>query len=165
MADPVPPILDDEHAAFVCGGVSISAASCRSGGLPNMARATGCRVSADRRSITILLAATPSAGLIDDVRRNGAIAVVFSLPANHRTLQFKGNDARIVPLEAGDQALVSRYVQAFAGGLELLGYSGPLIRSMLACPADDLTAICFTPSTAFSQTPGPEAGNALRSGS
>ena len=35
----------------------------------------------------------------------------------------------------------------------------------LACPADDLTAICFTPSTAFSQTPGPEAGNALRSGS
>lgn len=165
MADTLPPILDDEQAAFICGGVSISAASCRIGGLPNLARATGCRVAADRRSVTVLLGATPAAGLIDDVRRNGSIAVVFSLPANHRTLQLKGSDARVVPLERDDGALVARYVDAFVDGLELLGYSGAVIRHLLACPVADLAAVCFTPSTGFSQTPGPEAGHALRSGS
>ncbi|MBS0555240.1 MAG: hypothetical protein JSS47_22370 [Proteobacteria bacterium] len=165
MTQALPPLLDDDQAAFICGGVSISAAACRGGGgLPSMARATGCRVAADKRSITILLSATASAGLIDDVRRNGAIAVVFSLPADHRTLQFKGSDARVVPLEPGDELLAARYVDAFAGGLEPLGYPTPVIRCVLACPADDLTAISFTPSAAFLQTPGPDAGNALRSG-
>ena len=164
MIDSPPMLLDDDQAAFVCSGVSISAASCRSGGLPNMARATGCRVSADRRGLTILLSASASAGLIDDVRRNGAIAVVFSRPADHRTLQFKGTDARVIPLDPQDETLAARYVDAFVGGLEPLGFSGAVIRRVLACRSDDLTAICFTPTAGFSQTPGPDAGNALRSG-
>lgn len=164
MIQALSPLLDEDQARFICGGVSISAAACRGAGLPSMARATGCRVAADKRSITILLSATASAGLIDDVRRNGAIAVVFSLPADHRTLQFKGGDARVVPLEPGDEALAERYVDAFAGGLAPLGYPTQVIRSVLACRADDLTAISFTPSAGFLQTPGPDAGNALRSG-
>ncbi len=164
MAASEPPLLDAEQADFVCGAVSITAAACHSGGLPNLARATGCRLSPDRRTITILLAATPAAGLLEDVRRTGSIAVVFSLPANHRTLQVKATDARIVPLEAGDEALTARYVDAFVGGLEQLGYPGPVLRCLLAADADDLVAVTFTPTSGTSQTPGPEAGAALRSG-
>jgi hypothetical protein len=159
-----PPFLDAEQAAFVCGPVSINAASFRHGGLPNLARVTGCRLSADRQVVTLLLAATPAAGLLEDLRCNGMIAVVFSLPASHRTIQLKGGDARIVPIEPGDVELAARYVDAFVGGLEPLGYPGAVIRAFLASRADDLVAVRFTPSVGFSQTPGPDAGAALGGG-
>lgn len=164
MSGPPTPVLDAEQGKFVCSGVSISAASCRTGGLPNLARATGCRLSPDRRTATVLFAATPAAGLIEDIRRNATIAVVFSLPATHRTLQIKGTDARIVPLDPGDRELAARYVDAFVAGLEPLGYPGPVVRRVLASDPDDLVAVCFTPSAGYSQTPGPEAGVPLRSG-
>ena len=138
------------------------AASARNGGLPNIARATGCRVSPDLRTATVLFGATPSAGLLEDVRRSGMVAVVFSRPVDHRTLQIKATDARIVPLESGDVELATRYVDAFVAHLESLGYSATLIRAFLVCAPDDLVALRFTPSSVFSQTPGPEAGKALR---
>src|SRR5688572_7550384 len=97
-----PALIGAEQAAFLCGGVGVSAATCRPGALPNIARATGCRISPDRRVVTLLFAATPGAALLDDIRRTAAIAVVFTQPSTHRTVQLKGNDARIVPLEAGD---------------------------------------------------------------
>jgi len=163
MADPAAPLLDSEQAEFLGGGVSISAASCRTGTLPSLARATGCRLSADRRTATVLFAEPPSAGLLEDVRRSGMIAVVFSRPADHRTLQVKASDALIVPLEAGDAELAARYVDTFVAGLETLGYPAAPIRAFLASAPEDLVAVRFTPSAGFSQTPGPEAGKALRS--
>jgi hypothetical protein len=158
------PVLDAEQAAFIATGVSIAAASGRPACLPTMARGTGCRVSDDRRRVTVLFAATPAAALLDDVRRSGVIAVVFSWPATHRTLQVKGSDARIVPLESADPALAARYVEAFVAGLEPFGFAPALIRAFLAAPADDLVAVQFTPVAGFNQTPGPQAGVSLRSG-
>jgi hypothetical protein len=164
MGEPAPALLDAEQAAFICGGVGVSAATCRAGALPSMARATGCRVSADRRIVTLLMAATPGAAVLDDVRRGGAIAVVFTLPSTHRTLQLKGNDARIVPLERGDPDLVERYVRAFAADVAAFGFSEAYMRALLACPADDLVGVQFTIAAAFSQTPGPRAGEPLAPG-
>ena len=161
MAAPAPVLIDAEQARLISGGVGMSAATCRPGALPNMARCTGCRVSADRRSITLLLAATPGAALLDDVRRTSSIAAVFSQPSTHYTLQLKGTDARIVPPERGDAALVARYVDAFVAELTPFGYSETIVRAFLASMPDDIAAIEFTISAAFSQTPGPQAGEPL----
>src|SRR6476620_5995618 len=65
----------------------------------------------------LLFAETASAALLEDVRRTGTIAVVFSRPADHRTLQLKGKDALIVPVEAGDAELSSRQIEIFVEGL------------------------------------------------
>lgn len=163
MPDADPPLLDSEQAAFIVSGISISAASGRSGALPSLARATGCRLSDDRRTLSVLFGATASAGLLDDVRRSGMFAVVFSRPVDHRTLQIKGTDARIAPTEADDAARAARYVDTFVTGLEALGYPGPVFRAFLSCDPEDLVVVRFTPTSIFSQTPGPEAGTALRS--
>lgn len=157
---PVSPIGPDD-AAFICGGVGMSVSTCRPGALPTMARCTGARIAPDRRIVTILLAATPAAAFLDDLRRTGTIAAVFSRPSTHRTLQLKGSDARIVPIETGDAERALRYVDAFAAEVVPFGYPEPLIRAFLASPADDLTAVQFTVSAAFSQTPGPQAGEPL----
>jgi hypothetical protein len=156
-----PALIGAEQAAFLCGGVGVSAATCRPGALPNIARATGCRISPDRRVVTLLFAATPGAALLDDIRRTAAIAVVFTQPSTHRTVQLKGNDARIVPLEAGDLERVERYVRAFAADVAPFGFSEPYMRALLACLPDDLVGVQFTIAAAFSQTPGPHAGERL----
>lgn len=158
---PVPALLDSATAEFITSGISINAAGARPGTVPSMARATGCRVAADARSVTLLFASTPAAALLDDIRRSGAIAVVFSQPSTHRTLQLKGDDARIVPPAAGDAALAAAYVKIFTDGLTRLGYPGEVLRAVLTHDPGDLVAVEFTPLAAFSQTPGPGAGEPL----
>lgn len=164
MADISLSPLDPAHIAFLCGGVSISAAACRPGGLPDMARGIGCKVATDGRTVTVLFAATPAAALLDGVRRTGTLAVVFSEPSTHRTVQLKSTDARIVPVESGDWARAECYVDAFVAELLPFGYQEPLIRAFLACEREDLVAVRFTVDAAYSQTPGPNAGSALTAG-
>lgn len=107
------------------------------------------------------MGATPAAALIDDVRRTGSIAAVFSKPSTHETMQLKGTDARIVPTEPGDEALAQGYVEAFVAELVPFGYPASVIRAFLTCPPEDLVAVTFTVAAAFSQTPGPQAGEPL----
>jgi len=161
MVNNAPIILEAEYADFICGGVSISAASGRAGALPSLARVVGCRVSPDRRCVTLVLASTPGAALLDDIRRSGTIAVVFTEPSTHRTVQLKGSDARIVPPDVGDRELVERYADAFVAELEPLGHPAQIVRTLLAHEPDDRVTVQFTPSSAFSQTPGPSAGTPL----
>jgi len=161
---PAPAIVDAATAEFICSGLSINAASARAGSVPSMARATGCRLDDDRRCVTLLFASTPAAALLDEIRRSGSIAVVFSEPSTHRTLQLKGGDARIVPVEAGDAELCRRYIETFSSGLVRLGYPGEVLRAVLAHDSDDLVAVQFSPASAFSQTPGPGAGERFAPG-
>lgn len=156
--------IETEHVRFMEGRVSISLGACDAGRLPSVCRALGCRVSPDRMRITLFLSASQGRLLLADVRASGAIAVAFSLPSTHRTLQMKGCDARVLPLVAGDAALVDGYRDGFVRELEPLGYDPLLVRTFLACADDDLVAIEFTPAEAYDQTPGPRAGEPLAAG-
>jgi hypothetical protein len=160
MTEPTP--IEEELAAFLCGPVSISAASRAAGNVPALVRCSGCRVSADRRRVTLYLARSKSAPVIDAVRATGAVAVVFSLPSSHRSVQLKGTDAEVGDPTPGDAEAVARYIEAFVGEIEPLGYSGAMGRALLWLDPADLAALTFTPSAAFVQTPGPGAGAPLR---
>ena len=162
MAAPAP-LLDEALAAFVQTGVSINAASRGAGNVPAVARANGCRVAADRRTVAIIVPASKSAALLEAVRASGAIAVVFSEPSTHRTYQLKGTDATVVPATDADHAAAVRWVDAFAAVLAPLGYPENVFRAMLAADPADLVAVRFTPTAAFDQTPGPRAGAPLAS--
>lgn len=156
-----PSVLDSDNARFITGAVSINVAACRSGGFPALVRALGCRLSADRSAVTLLLRESAAAEVLEAVRRNGLIAAVFSDPPTHRTLQLKGVDAMVLRPEAGDVELAARYCDRFADVLLPFGHEAPMVRALLACRPDDLAAVRFTPSSAFSQTPGPQAGEPL----
>lgn len=154
-------ILSDEQVRFIESGVSISAASRDVRRVPSVSKAVGCRVAADRRQVTVLVDATQAGQLLQDVAACGALAVVFSLPSSHRTLQLKGRDARLVPLAAGDAELAARHREAFAEDLLPLGYALPFARATHDFQAERLQALCFTLSDLFEQTPGPNAGMRL----
>lgn len=152
------PLLADDHAAFVQGGVSIVAASCDAANLPSIGRVTGCAVTPDRRRVTVFVAARQAPALIADVRANGRIAVVFAKPTTHRSLQLKGEDAALRALAPGEPALVARYVEAFGREIAHVGHGPDYARVLFAHVEGDLQAIDFTPAAAFEQTPGPNAG-------
>ena len=161
-ATAAPALLDEEGAAFVQGGVSIVAASRDAALVPSVGRAVGCRASADRRRVTVFVAASQAPELIADLRACGRIAVVFSRPSTHRTLQLTGDDAVVRSLVRGEAAVPERYVGAFAEDIGKLGHTEDQARTLVASVEGDLVAIDFTPSAAFEQTPGPNAGTPLR---
>ena len=156
-------LLDETNAAFIVGGVSVSAASTRADNTPAMARAVGVRLSRDRQAVTLLIPQSRATDLLEAVRGSRRVAVVFSQPSTHRTIQLKGKDASIGPSQKQDSKINERYADAFVAELCPLGYAEPLIRSLVRSNPTDLIALTFTPDEAFLQTPGPRAGEPLKS--
>jgi hypothetical protein len=161
MSENAPP-LDAEHAAFIEGPVSITAASRNARNETTLSRVFGCRVSADRRRVTVFLSAAQSAALLADLRGNGTIAVVFSRPSTHRTIQLKGSDATVVPMTGEDPRLLAAYSRQWAAEIRPLGFSKEFAGILAPLAPGDVVAVAFTPAAAFLQTPGPKAGTALR---
>jgi hypothetical protein len=153
--------LDAGHAVFIQGPVSVIVASRNAERVADVVRGCGCRVSRDRRAVTVLVEPGPASTLLEDVAANGMIAVVFSQPSTHRTIQLKGTDARVVPVTATDRAAARRHLREWSEDLCRLGY-GAAFAAALHGGTGALAAIRFTPTAAFQQTPGPGAGQPLR---
>ena len=154
------PPLDADHAAFIQGGVSVVVATRDADCVPDVVRGCGCRVSRDRRRVTVLVEPSRAGTLLDDIAANGMIAVVFSQPSTHRTIQLKGSNARVVKVTAADRAIAARHLLDWSEDLCRIGYT-PEFAHAVRGAAPRLAAIAFTPSAAFQQTPGPGAGKPL----
>ena len=154
--------LDSEHADFIRGGVSIIVAARDARNETTVSRALGCRVADDGRRVTVFVSAAQSGVLLADVRDNGVIAVVFSQPTTHRAIQLKGTDAAVVPLAPDDPHVLAAYRGSMTARVAPLGFSESFVRAFLSVAPGDVVAIAFTPSAAFSQTPGPKAGSPLK---
>lgn len=157
-----PPVLDEAHAAFIQRGVAIAAASRDAGNIASVGHACGCRVSADRRRVTLFVAARASRALLDDVRTTGMIAAVFCEPSTNRTIQLKGLDAAVASLTAADTGVLPAYVESMVEQMALCGFSEAYARAAWGTSPEDLVAVTFTPTAAFVQTPGPRAGAPLQ---
>lgn len=155
------PALPAEHVAFIQTGVSIVVASHDNANTPSVARGVACRLSPDRRRVTVLLRPSRSAALMADLRSSASIAVVFSQPSTHRTIQIKGRDPEIGPVQADDQERVQKHISEFSDEVVPYGYSPAFARAMLDSAPDDLVAVTFTARDVFSQTPGPRAGERM----
>ena len=161
MDTTLPPLIGPEPAALLARRVSIIVGSRDAALRPHVMRAVGCRVADDRRRLTVFLPRASSRWVLDDIAANGQIAVVFSEPTTHRTVQFKGVDATVAPLAPGDEAIVARYLANFTDEIAEIGFSADVAQSILGHAPGDLAAVDFTPLAGFEQTPGPTAGQAL----
>jgi len=156
-------LLDEAAAAFLRRpGVSITAASRDEGNVSRIGRCLGCRVSADRKRVTVFVASGQYRAFFAALDASRTIAAVFSLPSTHRTMQLKGSDAAVAPLARGDAEIIARHVDDFVEELGSLGYHREMVRAYHWCEIEAVRAITFTPSAAFEQTPGPGAGAPLK---
>jgi hypothetical protein len=157
----VPARLEAAHAEFIQGGVSVIVATRDAGLVADAVRGCGCRVSHDKRRVTVLVDRVRAGTLVPDVAANGRIAVVFSQPSTHLTIQLKGEDASVVTPRPSDRALVASHRRQWVEELCGLGYSREFAEAFWGPLPETLVAVAFTPSAAFQQTPGPAAGQPL----
>lgn len=164
MPDTAAPLLPPELVTMMDKGVSVIVSACSLEMRPSIMRAVGCTMAPGGRSITVYLSRQQSRQLIQDIASTGRIAVVFSEPSSHRTVQVKAEGARIRCAEAPDEPALERYVASMEKEIQRVGYAPVFTRAMLARRLDDLVAISFEPAQAFDQTPGPQAGAPLPHG-
>ena len=156
------PLLDEANADFIQHHVAINVAACGAGNVPALTRALGCRVSPDRRRITVFVSPARAEGLLQCLHTNGAIAAVFSRPSTHQTLQLKGVDAVAAPLADGDRERIAAYRDSFVEELNKIGHSRAFAAAVISALTDEAVGVGFTPTAAFVATPGPNAGQRLK---
>ncbi|MGV3573212.1 MAG: hypothetical protein ACO1PB_21675 [Ramlibacter sp.] len=157
---PLPPDL----LAMMAKGVSVIVGSRDAAMRPSVMRAVGSLVEDGGRTITVYLSRRQSRQVIQDIAATGHVAVVFSEPASHRTVQLKAARATIRDAQATDAPVLARYLASMEHEVQRVGFGPHLTRAMLAHQLDDVVAVGFTPEQAFDQTPGPRAGAALGAG-
>jgi hypothetical protein len=155
------PLLDEATAAFVQGAVSVIVAARNAGNEPDLVRAMGARVDSTRSRVTLFLVASQATAVLADVRGNGALAAVFSQPSTHRTVQLKGIDARVDAVGPEERAGFAEYREGMVRELAVVGQPPEYTRALLTFAPADLVAVTFTPTSAYTQTPGPNAGAPL----
>jgi hypothetical protein len=152
--------LGAEHATLIQGAVSIVVSTRDADLVPDVMRGCGCRLTRDRRRVSVLVEPARSGAVLDHIRANGMIAVVFSQPSTHRTLQLKGSDATVAPAGRADFLTARQHLTAWVEDMQRIGYPATFARAVRGEPTEILV-ITFTPLAAFEQTPGPAAGQPL----
>lgn len=152
--------LPADLRALMDRGISVIVGSRDAAMRPSLMRAVGSRL-ADDGSVTVFLSRSQSRQLLQDIAATGHVAVVFSVPASHRTVQLKASRAAIRPADESDGPALARYLASMEHEVGRVGFQAPFIRAFLAHRVDDLVAVTFVPEQAFDQTPGPQAGSRL----
>ncbi|MGO4395252.1 hypothetical protein AB4Z46_28235 [Variovorax sp. M-6] len=142
-------------------GVSAIVSSSGLARLPSVMRAVATALCTD--GVTVYLSRPQSMQLLQDIGSTGRIAVVFSEPISHRTVQVKGTGARIRSIRPDDVIKIERYLASMEIEIQQVGFDPEFTHAMLAHRPDDLVAVSFVPSQAFDQTPGAKAGASLSS--
>jgi hypothetical protein len=161
----MPGVLSQLPAALVAmieQGVSIHVAS-RDGNLrASVMRALGSSLDPVADRITVFVSRSQAAQVLRDVEECGRIAVMFSQPSTHLTLQVKSSRVAVRDAEEADRPLLERYARAMEREIASIGYPTRLARGMLAHRIEDVVAVTLQPEEAFDQTPGANAGAPLK---
>ncbi|MFC7608119.1 pyridoxamine 5'-phosphate oxidase family protein [Pseudoroseomonas aestuarii] len=149
-------VLDEGLASFLEEPVMIIVGTQADGYLPEIARAAGAVLEADRAALHLMVSARQWPETIANLRANRRITVTFSRPADYETYQLKGTVTAIAPPTLEQQARATRYLAEI--GEVLAGFG---LAPEISAPwrvARDLLALRFVPEAVFVQTPGATAG-------
>jgi hypothetical protein len=158
MAKPL--LLPDEVLDFIQSGVSVIVGVVGPDGRAQAGRALATRI-VPGGAIRLMYPEDGNAAITLSAQSGGPIAVTFSAPISHRTIQLKAASSRLELLEPEDRINVDAQIDAFAGVLRALGFPPPFIQSFCANRSETISVLSFVPQAAFEQTPGPGAGREL----
>lgn len=149
--------------AFLQRGLSLYLGSTDARGWPQVARAFAVRALPGPQ-LALAVPAGPAAGLLAGIEATGQVALVLCQPTTHFTVQVKGRDACVEPVQAGQWPELGRNREAFGAEILPFGFDDEFTDawfSIAESDIDSLRVVRFTPSGAWNQTPGPGAGAAM----
>ncbi|WP_138933253.1 hypothetical protein [Roseovarius arcticus] len=153
-------VLTAELADFCQSGISVVMASRNSSGRPVIGRGVACRIDAEGR-VRVIFREPANVAFQRAIAASAPIAVTFTRPYSHRSIQFKASRAEIVHLSPSDGPAAIRQARAFRVELVSVGYDETLASGYTRFEPHELAAAEFLPESAFVQTPGPSAGSEL----
>lgn len=151
-------MISAELATFLQSGVSLLVGTRDADLVPESLRAVGARVEPGGAEVTVYLPVATSARALANLRDNGRLAVCFSRPLDHRSVQLKG---AVVALRDGveaDRRVVERYRALLTDVLAAVGVPPRITLQITHWP---VAAARFRVESVFVQTPGPGAGAPL----
>lgn len=155
------PQLNADFLAIMVRGVSAIVSASDPDLVPSVMRAVGSQVSAEGEHVTVYLNQSQSRQLLRNVATTDRLAVVFSEPSTHRTVQLKARGVRVREASEADVPALQAYLASMTVELGKIGIGPTLVAAMLAHRLDDVVALEFSPEEAFDQTPGPRAGQPI----
>lgn len=153
-------VLTEAIVAFCQSGLGIAVASRDVDGWPVVARGRGCRIDAEGR-VRVILRAAAAAALLDAVATGRPVAVTFSQPGSHRSIQLKASRATVSPVEPADGPAAEAQAAVFRALLVAAAYPVRFVDVYCGDGGQGIAVISLMPEAAFVQTPGPGAGSAL----
>lgn len=152
--------IDPEAADFIRSGLSITLAAASPACVPSLSRALAAEVVGEDELRVFLIANTAQA-VLRDLECSWRVAIVFSRPSTHRTLQIKGRLVGIDPVDEAWLETVHRQMEAFSADLRLIGHAPGFASTLLGFERRGLRCLRVRAETGFQQTPGPGAGRPL----
>jgi hypothetical protein len=148
-------VFTAELVEYMESGVSLLLGTRDAALRPASARAFGVEVDAPSSTATVFIAAAGTGITLSNLRDNGRLALTFSRPIDHRSLQVKGRVLSISETDERQRGVQDRYFSRFAEGLIFTGLQQNLLRRIRYFPS---YAVHFQIESMFDQTPGPGAG-------
>lgn len=161
MAEERPPIPED-LVPFIESGVSILVGTRDAQSRPYAMRAVGVKVHDGRRTLTVYVPDGPGARALANLRDTQRIALTFTRPLDHRSIQVKGEVTAMRAAAGDERAFLESYLEAWGEHVELVGLPRALGSRLTYWPS---TAVDVSIDAIFQQTPGPSAGARLVAGS
>jgi len=152
-------VISAELVSFLESGVSILVGTRDARLFPEGIRGLGARVEDGGEEVTVFVPEAVGATTVANLRGNGRIAVCCSRIADHRSLQMKGRLVELRPGDERDRESVEVYRVEFAKALAFAGVPPRLTFRISYWPCH---AVRFRVESLFTQTPGPGAGDPLR---
>lgn len=152
--------LSDEISTFLQSGLAIIIGVVGPDGRARTGRALAVRVVGPDH-LRVLYPTVGNTDVTATARSGGPIAITFSAPMSHRTLQVKASSCQGEDVEVEDRAVAQRQSDAFAGILTALGYAPDFARAISDDRSSTLCALSLRVEAAFEQTPGPGAGRSI----
>jgi hypothetical protein len=153
--------LSEELVEFIESGVSMLVATRDAALRPQVQRAVGAVVAADRASLTVYLTRAVSDRTLANLADNGLIALTSSRPYDHRGIQIKGRMLSMRDSSEADRAHQERYLAGFVEHVYIIGLPRSVMRQLRIYPS---VAVTMSTEDIFVQTPGPGAGRRLEPG-
>ncbi|OHV83223.1 hypothetical protein [Mesorhizobium sp. ORS 3428] len=154
-------VLTPDLEAFCQSGVSIVVAACRPAEAPVAGLGCGCRMRPDGR-MRLLLPRPGNEELLAMLERGAGIAVTFTQPFTHRSIQVKGSQAVVTTMNGEDGREAARQSQGLRRELVVVGYPPAFAEAYCRVDPEIVVAVDISLDAAFVQTPGPGAGAELK---
>jgi hypothetical protein len=156
----MPAHLHPDLLVFLQRGLSLYAGSTDARGWPQVARALAIR-PVPGPQLLLAVPVEPAASLLAGIAATRQIALVLCQPTTHYTVQLKGRDASIEPLQVEQWPELDRNRDAFGAEILPFGFDAEFADAWFSITGNGpeaLRVVRFTPSGAWNQTPGPGAG-------